>query len=121
LPLRRTSYEDEFYELRQEIRLVTSTFNKIRAEGRNPAEYRTAEGRSVLFGIRLTTESIARDITKLNRAMRLTRLSGVMTPDAKLIEIRELRRQRNQLFKDATDVLSPATVRKLRDRLEAEK
>jgi GNAT superfamily N-acetyltransferase/predicted RNA methylase len=121
LPLRRTSYEDEFYELRQEIRLVTSTFNKIRAEGRNPAEYLTAEGRSVLFGIRLTTESIARDITKLNRAMRLTRLSGVMTPDAKLIEIRELRRQRNQLFKDATDVLSPATVRKLRDRLEAEK
>ena len=51
LPLRRTSYEDEFYELRQEIRLVTSTFNKIKAEGRDPDDYLTEEGRELLFGV----------------------------------------------------------------------
>jgi GNAT superfamily N-acetyltransferase len=121
LPLRRTQYEDEFYELRQEIRLVTSTFNKIKNEGRDPRDYITEKGRALLFGVRQTVDGISRQATRLNAAIRQVRLSAVLSPKAKLEQIRDIRRQRNALFRDVADSLSPTTVRKLRKRLEDEK
>lgn len=120
LPLRRTQYEDEFYELRQEVRRVVSTFNKIKNEGRDPKTYLTEEGRQVLFSASKTVTSVSREISLLNGAIRRTRLSAVMSPTEKTAEIKVLRRQRNRLFKDATDALSPAALAKLREKLERE-
>ena len=121
LPLRRPSYEDEFYELRQEVRLVTNTFNKIKNEARDPSDYITSEGRAALFGLRFTVDSISREAGRINRALRQNRLDPTKGVAEKTRDRKSLTRERNQLFKDAADALSPATVRKLRDRLEEER
>jgi hypothetical protein len=120
LPLRRTAYEDSFYELKQEIRNVTATFNKIKAEGRNVDAYLNEDGRSILFGVRLRLDSISREATKINRALRVSRLDPTTTPAEKTETRKQLIRDRNKLFRDVALVLSPATVRKMRERLETE-
>jgi hypothetical protein len=120
LPLRRTVYEDEFYELRQETRRITNTFNKIRAEGRNPGVYINQEGRAALFGLRVTMDSMSRQATRINRALRQNRLDPTKSVADKTRDKKELLRERNNLFKSAADSLSPSTVRKMRERLERE-
>jgi hypothetical protein len=121
LPLRRTAYEEEFYELRQETRLITNTFNKIKAEARNPSDYLTKEGRELLFGLSFRVDQISREAARLNGALRQNRLDPTKSVAEKTRDKKELLRERNALFKNVTDVLSPSTVRKLRERLERER
>ena len=121
LPLRRTAYEDQWYELRHEVKLITNTFNKIKAEGRDPAAYLSQEGRTLLFGMRFTVDSISRQATRINGAIRQNRLDPTKSVDEKTRDRRTLLRERNQLFRDVADALSPAVVRKLRKRLEEER
>jgi len=120
LPLRRTSYEDQFYELRNEVRRITSTFNKILDEQRDPTDYIKQGNREQLFSLSQTINSVSREISALNGAIRQTRLSGVLSPDEKLAEIKKLRRTRNRLFKDVSEQFSPAQLEQLRTRLEQE-
>jgi protein-L-isoaspartate O-methyltransferase len=120
LPLRRTAYEDEFYKLRQEVKLTTNTFNKIKKEQRDPSQYITAEGRAVLFGLRSELGKIEVEIRTINAALRANRFDPGANPAEKRATEKRLIRDRNKLFKSVADVLSPATVRKLRKRLETD-
>jgi hypothetical protein len=96
-PMRGTQFETDFYELLSDARMVAATFGKVIKEGRNPD---LSERDRVLYGVREGLDAVARDVSQINKAMRLIQADKDLSAREKREQLDKYQGIKNNLFEN---------------------
>ena len=119
-PLRRTRSENDFYEMLQETRRVSTTLALI--QDRSPErveEYVSDAQRQVMGALNRDLNRIARDLAEINNAMATIRSLPDITAEEKRRQIDGLQRAKNQLSHEVMHNINRTEVERIAEQITA--
>lgn len=119
-PYRSTSYEQEFYELLDEVAITANTLRKMVREAReaDALEYISPDERALIFGLEGVTREIADRASTINQQIRSITSDRDLSGDEKRRQIDELQREQNELFRQAIEAVSAEQLERMIRQME---
>lgn len=97
-PFRRTSYEEAYYEMAAEARMLASTVSKVLREGRDPTKELDEPRERMLFGIAAVASRVQEDLSKISQSINIISFDRSLDAIRKRTLIDSLQGAKNEIL-----------------------